>query len=59
MFSYVYNVMLVSTVQQSESAIHTHVLCLFGFPSHSGHHSVLSRVPCAIQYVLISYLFYT
>ena len=31
----------------------------FGFPSHLGHHSALSRVPCAIQYVLISYLFYT
>ena len=31
----------------------------FGLPSCSGHHSVLSRVPCVIQYVLISYLFYT
>ena len=31
----------------------------FGLPSHSGHHSALSRVPCAVQYVLISYLFYT
>ena len=27
----------------------------FGFPSHSGHHSVLSRVPGAIQYVLIQF----
>ena len=27
---------------------------LFGFPSHLGHHRVLSRVPCAIQQVLIS-----
>ena len=26
---------------------------------HLGHHNALSRVPCAIQYVLISYLFYT
>ena len=25
----------------------------FGLPSHSGHHSALSRVPCAIQYVLL------
>ena len=24
-----------------------------GLPSHSGHHSALSRVPCAIQYVLL------
>ena len=30
----------------------------FGLPSHSYHHSALSKVPCAIQYVLISYLFY-
>ena len=31
----------------------------FGFPSYSGHHRALSKVPCAIQDVLISYLFYT
>ena len=29
----------------------------FGFPSHLSPHSALSRVPCAIQSVLISYLF--
>ena len=29
----------------------------FGFLSHLGHHRALSRVPCAIQQVLISYLF--
>ena len=29
----------------------------FGFPSHLGHHRALSRISCAIQYVL-SYLFY-
>ena len=29
------------------------------FPSYLGHHRALSRVPCAIQLVLISYLFYT
>ena len=33
-------------------------LC-FGLPSHSGYHRALSRVPCAIQYFLISSLFYT
>ena len=32
---------------------------LFGFPSHLGHHRAFSRVPCAIQQVIISYLFYT
>jgi len=31
----------------------------FGFPSHLDHHRALSRVPCAIQEVLIGYLFYT
>ena len=31
---------------------------LLGFLSHLGHHRALSRVPCAIQSVLISYLFY-
>ena len=30
----------------------------FRFFSHIGHYRVLSRVPCAIQQVLISYLFY-
>ena len=33
-----------------------HILFIF-FP-HIGYYRVLSRVPCAIQYVLISYLFY-
>ena len=31
----------------------------FVFPSHIGHQRTLSRVPYAIQQVLISYLFYT
>ena len=31
---------------------------IFGFPSYLGHHRALSRVPCAVQQVLISYLFY-
>ena len=30
----------------------------FGFLSHSSHHSALSRVLCAIQYVLTSYLYF-
>ena len=29
----------------------------FELPSHSGHHSALSRLLCAIQYVLISIYF--
>ena len=28
----------------------------FGIPSHLGHQRALSRVPYAIQYILISYL---
>ena len=32
---------------------------LLRFPSHLGHHRPLSRVPCAVQVVLISHLFYT
>ena len=50
-----YNVLLVSAVQQSESAIHTHThththtyLLSFRFPSHLGHDRELSRVPCII-----------
>ena len=54
-----FTVLLVSTVQWSESAIYIYPL-FFGFPSHLGPHIALSRVPCAIyiQKVLISYLFY-
>ena len=31
---------------------------IFRFLSHIGHYRLLSRVPCATQQVLISYLFY-
>ena len=46
---------LVSGVQQSESVIHIHISILF---SHIGYYGILSRFPCAIQWVLVSYLFY-
>ena len=52
------NAVLVSTVQQNESAIHIHSSPPYWIPSHSGHHRTLSRSPCAIQYVLISYSLY-
>lgn len=43
-----YNAVLVSTAQQSESAIGTHTSPSFGSSSHLGHHGALSRVPgCA------------
>ena len=38
------NVVLVSAVQQSE---YTYMYLGLGFSSHTGHHSALSRVPCA------------
>ena len=42
----------------SQPYINIHHLPL-GLPSHAGNRSALSRVPCAIQYVLMSYLFFT
>ena len=42
----------------SYSYMYFHYLFFFLFSSHIGHYRVLSRVPCAIQQVLISYLFY-
>jgi len=47
------SVVLVSNVQQSESAIHIHLLP-FGLPSHSGHQSALSRVLCARSLLTVS-----
>ena len=41
------------------SHIYTHIPLPFGLPSHSSHHSALNCVSCAIQHILISYLFYT
>ena len=44
-----YTVVLVYCVQKN-TYIYLHP---FGLPSHSDHHSALSRVPCGIQYVLL------
>ena len=52
-----YNV-FVSAVQQSDSATHILLSHFLVFPFLLGHQRALSRVPCAIQLVLISYLFY-
>ena len=67
-----YSCFKILSKQQSESAMHICIrkavcvcvcVCLyplfFGFLSHLGHHRALSRVSCAIQQVLISYLLYT
>ena len=40
-----YHVVLVSAVQQSESALLYIYPLIFGFLSHLGHHIALSRVP--------------
>ena len=45
--------LLVSAVQQIESAIHIHTYTLFGFPSQLGHHRALSRDPCITEQVLL------
>ena len=50
----VYNVVLVSTVHQSESLCVNIYHHFSGLPSHLGQNRALSRVPCAIQEVLIS-----
>ena len=50
--------MLVSAVQQSDSAIHTYISIFFRFFSLIGYYKILSIVPCAIQWVLVVYLFY-
>ena len=44
--------------EMNQLYVYTYPL-FFGFPFHLGHPRALSRVPCAIQQVLISYLFYT
>ena len=49
---------LVSGVQQSDSAISAHMPILFRLFSYIDNYRVLSRVPCAIQHVLVDYLFY-
>ena len=44
-------------VKQLSAQAHIHVSTLFRFFSHTDHHRVLSRVPCATQRVLVGYLF--
>ena len=51
-----YNVVLVSGVEQSESVIHKHTF-FFGFFSWVGYYRVLSKFPCAIPWVPVTYVF--
>ena len=57
MFSW-QNSVLVSIAQQSESIMHLHISPLFKNFLHLGHDRALCRVLCAVQWVLINYLFY-
>ena len=52
-----YKVVLISTVQQSESGMHVHISTPFWIFLLFSHRA-LSRVPQAAQYILIDYLFY-
>ena len=56
----IYNVVLDSGVQQSDSVIFIYIF-FFRFFSIIGYYKILNIVPCAIQYrwVLVVYLFYT
>ena len=51
----IYNVVLVSGVQQSDSAIY---IFFFRFFSLIDYYKILSIFPCATQQVLVGYLFY-
>ena len=54
----IYNAVLVSGVQQSDSFIYIHISTLFQILSpYVGQYKVLSRIACSIQKFLISYLF--
>ena len=44
----IYNVVLISAIQQSDSVIHTYIF-FFIFFSITVYHRVLNIVPCAIQ----------
>ena len=50
--------MLVSGVQENDSLIHIPVPVFFKFFPHVDNYRILSRLLCAIQYVLVGYLFY-
>ena len=53
-----YNVILVSGIQQSEAVIYIHVHTPFRFFSHIGHYRALSRAPCAIYCRSLLYILY-
>ena len=55
----IYNVVLVSGVQQSDSIIHLYmyILFFFTFSSIIGYYKILSIVLCATQQVLVGFIY--
>ena len=49
--------MIIAGKQLRDSSIHIHVSISPKLPSHPGLHVTLSRVPCAVQEVLVGYPF--
>ena len=47
--------LLVSAVQQSESVIY--IPSYFRFYSYVGYYKELNRVPCALQYIFIYFMY--
>ena len=56
--SFLYSPTLTSIPDYWKNHSLDYIACLFRFCSHISHYRVLNRVPCAIQQVLIGYLFY-
>ena len=55
----IYNVVLVP-MYSKVNPLYTYICPLsFRFYSYVGHYRLLSRLPCVVQWVLTSYLFYT
>ena len=54
----IYNVVLVSGVKQSDSVTYIHIFILFQIFFHVSYYRVWNGVPCAIQHILVYYLFY-
>ena len=54
----IYNIVLVSSIQQSGPVIHIHTWILFQILFPFGHYRILNRIACAVHLVLVCYLFY-
>ena len=54
----IYNVVLITAIQQSDSVIHIYTVFFKIFFSIMVYHRILNIVPCAIQQDLVVYPFY-